>query len=419
MSVKLTALTNGVRVVTDALPHVETAALGVWVAAGSRHETLQNNGVAHFLEHMAFKGTSHRSAYEIARAVEAVGGYLNAYTGREMTCYYARVLKQDVGLVIDILADLLQYSLFDPSEIFKEREVILQELNQSHETPDDIVFDYFQEAAFPHQSMGRPVLGSEKTVKSMRRESLLQFMSQHYKPSQIVFSAAGNIDHEAIVDRLEASLVALPEEGACLQEAALYKGGERKEDRDLEQLHLVLGFESVPCGHPDFYASSLYSTILGGGMSSRLFQEVREKRGLVYSIYSFCSAYRDAGLMGVYAGTGKKDVQELVHVLTNELHKSTYTLTAQELDQSKTQLKASSLMSLESMSYRAKSLAHQVFSLGKPLATKELVKKIDDVTLDQVHRYAEKALKTPLTLAAVGPLKNLKSASDIQVHPAS
>lgn len=414
MSIQLTTLPNGFRIVTDTLREVETVALGVWVAAGSRHETVQNNGVAHFLEHMAFKGTTHRSAYEIVQSIEAVGGYLNAYTGREMTSYYARVLKNDVPLAIEILADILQNSLFDSAEVLKEQDVILQELHQAHDTPDDIIFDYFQEAAFPNQAIGRSILGTAKNVKAMDRQHISQFMKLHYKPSQMVLSAAGNIDHDTIVQLVRDHFHYTPEERPSLQEAALYKGGQFRETRELEQLHLVLGFQGVPSTHHDFYASTIYTTLLGGGMSSRLFQEVREKRGLVYSIYSFSSSYNDTGIIGVYAGTGRKEIQELIQIITDELHKSTHSITEGELEQSKTQLKASSLMGLESLSYRAKSMAQHVLILGQPMTTQELIHKIDQVSLDQVHTFAKTFLKSPLALAAVGPIHNLREFDAIQ-----
>lgn len=414
MSIKLTTLPNGFRIVTDTLREVETASLGIWIGAGSRHETIHNNGVAHFLEHMAFKGTTHRSAYEIVQSIEAVGGYLNAYTGREMTSYYARVLKNDVPLAIEILADILQNSLFDSAEILKEQDVILQELHQAQDTPDDIIFDYFQEAAFPSQSIGRSILGSAKNVKSMNRQHISQFMKTYYRPGQMVLSAAGNVDHDAIVQWVTEHFHYASDDRPLLQEAALYKGGHFREARELEQLHLVLGFQGVPSTHPDFYASSIYTTLLGGGMSSRLFQEVREKRGLVYSIYAFASSYHDTGAIGVYAGTGRKEVHELIQIITDELHKSTHTITEKELEQSKIQLKASSLMGLESLSYRARSMAQQVFVLGHPMTTQELIQSIDSVHLDQVHAFATTFLTSPLTLSAVGPIHNLRCFNDIQ-----
>jgi predicted Zn-dependent peptidase len=305
MSVGLATLSNGLRIVTDRIDTVATVSLGLWVDVGTRHEPAAINGVAHFLEHMAFKGTKRRSALAIAEEIEAVGGHLNAYTSRESTAYYAKVLKEDVGLALDILADILQHSTFEPSELERERTVILQEIGQANDTPDDIIFDYFQERAFPGQAMGRPVLGSPEIIKKLARKSVVSYLKNHYSASRMVVSAAGNLDHDKFVALAETLLSDLPAERAVGTEPARYVGGEHRQDRDLEQLHLVLGFPGLKLDDPDYYAAAVLSTAFGGGMSSRLFQEVREKRGLVYAISSFAHSYRDGGLFGIYAGTGE------------------------------------------------------------------------------------------------------------------
>lgn len=412
MSVRLTTLSNGFRIITDSISTVETASLGVWIGAGSRNETIYNNGVAHFLEHMAFKGTTTRSAYEIARAIEDVGGYLNAYTSREITAYYARVLKKDTGLAIDILGDILQNSTFEEEELLKERDVILQEISQSKDTPDDVVFDYFQETAYPNQPLGRTILGPEKNVKGMSRDTLIDFMQNQYNPSQMVFSAAGNVNHEEIVEKVQGHFHLKKNSTPSLQESALYQGGTFQETRDLEQLHLILGVQGISTQHKDFYAAAIYSTLLGGGMSSRLFQEVREKRGLAYSIYSFSSSYKDSGVFGIYAGTSKKEGPQVMQVVKQELHKSTYTLSEEEVSRAKAQLKAGLLMGMESTSHRAKTLAQQLLTFGKTFTPEEIVQKIEAPSLEEIQDFAKNILESPFTLAAVGPVKVLEKVSD-------
>ncbi|HYU13573.1 MAG TPA: pitrilysin family protein, partial [Stellaceae bacterium] len=318
MTTEITTLSNGLRVVTDRIDTVDTVSLGLWVDVGTRHEAPQINGVAHFLEHMAFKGTERRSARAIAEEIEAVGGHLNAYTSRESTAYYAKVLKEDLPLALDILADILMHSSFEPTELERERTVILQEIGQANDTPDDIIFDYFQERAFPDQAMGRPVLGSPDIIRRLSRESVMGYLRDHYGAARMVLSAAGNLEHARVVDLAEKLLSEMPAERAVTSEPAQYVGGDRRQERELEQLHLVIGFPGLPLGDPDYYAASVLSTAFGGGMSSRLFQEVREKRGLVYSIHSFAHGYRDGGLFGIYAGTGEEEAAELLPVLCDE-----------------------------------------------------------------------------------------------------
>src|SRR5712691_10031881 len=306
MTVQQATLANGLRIVTDRIDTVDTASLGLWVDVGTRHEAPEVNGAAHFLEHTAFKGTERRSARAIAEEIEAVGGHLNAYTSRESTAYYAKVLKDDLPLALDILADILLHSSFDPAEFERERAVILQEIGQANDTPDDIIFDHFQERAFPDQAMGRPVLGSPEILRLLSRKAVMTYLRDHYGASRMVLSASGNLDHDRLVELADKLLSAMPAERAISSEPARYVGGEHRQERDLEQLHLVLGFPGLTLGDPDYYAAAVLSTAFGGGMSSRLFQEVREKRGLAYTIHSFTHSFRDGGLFGIYAGTGEE-----------------------------------------------------------------------------------------------------------------
>ena len=303
-TVNVTRLPNGLSVATDRMDSVETITIGLWSAVGTRHESADENGVAHLLEHMAFKGTKRRTALDIATEIEAVGGYLNAYTGREQTAFYAKILAGDVSLAVDILADIIQNSTYDEDELARERSVVLQEIGQAEDTPDDIVFDHFQEAAFPDQAMGRRVLGQEQIVRAMSRDVVATYLQRTYRADRMVLAGAGAVDHEVLVQLAERSFDRLPAGPPPNIERAAYRGGERRLERDLEQVHVVVGFQGVAYRHADYFVAAIASQILGGGMSSRLFQEVREKRGLVYAISSFTSSFTDDGLFGIYAGTG-------------------------------------------------------------------------------------------------------------------
>lgn len=405
---RLTELPNGVRVISDAMESVESVSLGAWFSVGTRNEEAHVNGVAHFLEHMAFKGTKRRGATEIAEAIEAVGGHLNAYTSREQTAYYAKVLKEDTGLVVEILADILQNSTFDDVELARERAVILQEIGQASDTPDDAVFDRFQEAAYPDQALGWPVLGRADVVTEMPRSAIVDFIAQHYGARQLVFSAAGKVDHDKLVADVEAGFGNLAPRPDAPVAAARYTGGESRVERDLEQAHLVLGFPGVNFHDPDFYAQQVYSTILGGGMSSRLFQEVRERRGLAYSIYSFTAAYHDAGLIGIYAGTGEQNVPELVPVVCAALSGFADSDLDAEVRKARTQLKSGLLMSREGTSNRCEQMAQHLLVFGHVVEVAEMVDRIDSIDVEAVRRIARRTVGSPPTIAAIGPLSRLE-----------
>ena len=406
---RLTTLDNGLIVATDIMTTVETASLGVWVNAGTRHETPQINGISHMLEHMAFKGTERRSAQAIAEEIEAVGGHLNAYTSREHTAYYAKVLKEDGPLALDVIADILQHSTLDAEELAREQAVVVQEISQAIDTPDDIIFDHFQTTAFPDQAVGRPVLGTADLVRAMTRDTLADYMSDHYGPSRMILTAAGNLDHDGLVDSASRLFNSLPTDTPPPNDPARYVGGDFREERDLEQVHLVLGFNGVSYGDPDFYAASVLSTLLGGGMSSRLFQEVREKRGLVYGIYSFTTAFNDGGLFSIYAGTGEDEVAEVIPVICDEIMKVGQGITAAELQRARAQLKASILMSLESTSARCEQLARQMLAYGRPMTVEEVVSHVEAVDEDAVLRVAKSLFSTRPTFCAIGPLEKVES----------
>jgi predicted Zn-dependent peptidase len=412
-AIRLTRLPNGLTVVSETMPRVETASFGAYVGTGTRNETADENGVSHFLEHMAFKGTEKRDAAAIAREMENVGGHLNAYTAREQTAYYCKVLKEDLPLAADIIGDILTHSTFIPEELERERGVILQEIGQANDTPDDIIFDHFQSTAFPNQPMGRPTLGTEDVIKHMKRETLTNYMRHHYGPSRMVIAAAGALEHDTLLDLVRKHFADLPDVAPLPPEPSVYAGGEFREQRDLDQVHIVLGFPGTHYSDPMHYPSMLLSTLLGGGMSSRLFQEIREKRGLVYSIYSFANPFQDGGLFAIYAGTGEKEAEELVPVTVEELRKVQHDVTQEELDRAKAQLRASLLMSLESTGSRTEQLARQLHVHGRVIPVEETKQKIAAVTIEQVQEAAARAFRARPTLAALGPAEKVPTLAEI------
>lgn len=403
MTMRITRLPNGMRVATDRMEGVETASLGIWVGVGTRNEPAEVNGVAHLLEHMAFKGTERRSARDIAEAIEDVGGHLNAYTTREQTAYYAKVLAEDAGLAVSILADILQHSVFDPDELARERAVVLQEIGQANDTPDDIVFDIFQETVFPDQPLGRPILGTVPIVERLSRADLTTYLRGHYAADTMVAIAAGRIDHEWFEGEIAAAFGDLPKTAAAAPAPARYQGGARIVARDLEQVHLVAGFPGVAALDDDFYAFQLYSTLLGGGMSSRLFQEVREKRGLVYSVYSFTASYLDDGVFGIYAGTGEHEVEELLPVLAGEIEQVALQVSDAELARARAQLRAGYRMARESTSARAEFLAQHILVQDRLVPIEEVLAELDRVGVDDIRRIGARVAKATPTLVALGP----------------
>ncbi len=411
--INLTRLPSGLLVVTEQMDRVETVSFGAYVASGTRNEQASENGVSHFLEHMAFKGTTHRTAAGIAEEIENVGGQINAYTAREQTAYYVKLLHEDLALGVDIIGDILSHSVFAPEEIERERGVILQEIGQANDTPDDIIFDHFQEAAFPGQPMGRPTLGTEALIRGMRRETIAGYMTRHYATGNMVVAAAGRLEHGEVVRLVERHFGDLPSMMPDEAPAGAYEGGEFREQRELDQVHVVLGFPSVSYADPDYFAVLLLSTLLGGGMSSRLFQEIREKRGLVYSIYSFNAPFLDGGLFGIYAGTGAKEAAELVPVTLGELISVQNHVTAEELHRARAQVKAGLLMSLESTGSRCEQLARQMQVFGRTVPTAETVARINAVSMDDVRRAAARLFRGRPTLAALGPAGSVPGLADI------
>ena len=409
MSIRSTTLENGLRVVSDPMVAVESVSLGIWVGVGSRYENPKINGISHLLEHMAFKGTERRSALAIAEEIEAVGGYINAYTTRESTAYYVKVLKEDVALGLDLIADILQNSTMEANELERERAVILQEIYQAKDNPDDVIFDNFQRTAYPEQAMGLEILGNAKVVSSLGRELIIDYMHDHYNSNTMVLSAAGRVDHDELVKLAHDSFCNLPMGGQVSEEPANYSGGQSVVARKLEQAHIILGFEGVSYEDPDFHAVAVLSTLLGGGMSSRLFQEIREKRGLAYSIYSFAPSYSDSGLFGIYAGTGEEEIQKLIPLVCDEIKKICDNVDSDELIRAQAQIKASILMALESSSSRCEQLARQMMVFGRPMPTEEIVTNIEFVDRDTILKTAQRVFSSPPTIAALGPISKLES----------
>ncbi|MGE5267329.1 MAG: M16 family metallopeptidase [Deltaproteobacteria bacterium] len=403
MTVEITRLSNGLTVVTETAPHLETSALGMWVDAGARHERRDEHGLSHMLEHMAFKGTATRSTQVIAEEIEAVGGELNAATGLETTAYFARVLKGDEGVALGIVADILQNSTFADEELEKEREVILQEIAGTFDSPDDIAFDLVHDAAFPDQPAGRTILGTPESVKAISRSQLKDFLAERYHPRGMVLAGAGAIRHEDAVRHAEALFGGLTNAGPGVEEAAAYAGGVRASRRKFEQAHLVLGFEAPSYRDPAFFAAQVLSGLLGGGMSSRLFQEVRERRGLCYAIYSTAWGLKDSGLFAVHAATGAGMVGELIDVVSDEIDRMAAAGPAEaEIQRAKAQLKAGLMMSLESSSARAEQMARQILLHGRVLDTSEILASVDRVTALDVQNVAAALRRKEASVAVVG-----------------
>ncbi|MBL6856613.1 MAG: insulinase family protein [Rhodobacteraceae bacterium] len=414
MSISITTLDNGFRIVTENMSGLKSASVGIWIDTGGRNETLKQNGIAHFLEHMAFKGTLKRSSLDIAQAIENVGGYINAYTSREMTAYYARVLENDVPLAIDVISDILLNPIFDKQELETERGVILQEIGQSLDTPDDVIFDWLQETAYPDQPLGRTILGSTERVKNFSRDDLIGFVSDHYGPEQMVLSAAGAINHEEVVSQAKSLFdkkVPIKKSKAV---RSLYSGGELQVEKDLEQAHFALAFEAPGYLSESIYASQIYSIALGGGMSSRLFQEIREKRGLCYTIFAQAGAYSDTGLLTIYSGTSSENLKNLSDITISEMKRAAIDFEQAELDRARVQMKAGMLMGLESASSRVERLARMLIIWNRIPSLDEVVQKIDAVSLEDVRSFASNILldKKP-SLATYGPVANEISFSKL------
>jgi len=409
MNVEITRLPNGLTVATDPMPQLESASLGVWVNCGSRHETPSRMGVSHMLEHMAFKGTERRTARGIAEEIEAVGGALNAYTSREQTAFHARVLKADVPLAVDMLADILTHPVFAADELERERQVVLQEIGQSRDTPDDIIFDHLQAAVYPRQPMGWPILGNEQTVNSFTRDDLHTYMQTNYRAGGMALIASGAVEHMAMVDLAMQHFADLRPGGAPQSEAARYVGTEMRVEEELEQVHVTYAFPGVASGDDALFVAQVYVTALGGGMSSRLFQEVREKRGLCYSIYAFANSCVDGGMLGIYAGTGETEAAQISGLVAEQMAELALTASSEEVARAKAQLRAGLLMGLERPSARAEQIAAHLLTHGRVLSLSEIKAKLEAVDSSAVRAFGEAVMANGRpSLAAIGRLGTLE-----------
>jgi len=390
MTVQVSQLTNGMRIVTHRMVNLETASIGVFVTAGARSETENEHGVAHFLEHMAFKGTPSRTPMQIAEEIEGAGGALNAVTSSEATNYYARVLKDDVALGLNLIADILLNPAFSDEELDRERDVILQEIAATQDNPDEIVFDLALAEAYPGQPLGRSILGTDRTISRQSAADLKRFRNENYAASRMILSAAGAVNHDAIHAQAERLFGGLSSEAPRTVKKAKFEGGHASSDKRFEQCHVVYAFEGYPNAHENAFAGRIFASIAGGGMASRLFQEVREKRGLCYDVHAFDWGYVDSGVIGLHAATSPQQLKELTSVALGIIADlADDGPTDQELARAKAQMKAGLFMSLESCEARAGQIAWDIMVFGRPIGNEELIAKIESISPADVQAVGQ------------------------------
>ncbi len=419
MTYQLTTLKNGLRVASEFLPGVESVAVAASTSVGARHESNDINGISHLLEHMAFKGTKTRTARDIAEIFDNIGGQLNAYTSMENTVYYAKVLKDDAALAVEILGDILLNSIFDEQELAREKDVIIQEIAMHRDSPEDLITDYFDETTFPDQPLGRTILGTEEKIASYTRQHLIDYMSTYYTPQSMVLTAAGNIDHAAFVALAERFFPMQASHTPPVCAKATYSGGVSLVQRQLEQLHLIMGVPAISVHDPDYYALQLYTNILGGGMSSRLFQEVREQRGLAYTVYAMSSAYADCGIMSIYAATSADKAHDLSEVLCDELKSMVDHIHPSELIRAKNQMKAELLMTRENPQSVASWIGRHLLTFGTYRTAPDLIGRIDAVTMEDLLRLSAKLAKGKLSIAALGDIEGVPAYQDLSARLAA
>jgi predicted Zn-dependent peptidase len=404
MSYQITTLENGLRVASESMAGVHSVAFSIAVDVGARHEELSEGGLSHLLEHMAFKGTRTMTAKRIAESFDLMGGNVNAYTSHEHTVYYAKVLKEYSGPALKLLCEIVADSIFDSAELEREREVVLQEIAMHQDSPDDVVFDMFQSAIFDNQPLGRSILGPEAQVKQYQRDDLTRYTAKHYTPARMVIAGAGAIKHTQLVEIATHFFGdAARGKGVVLPLPATFHRGVKTQEKDLEQVQLVLGYPGLPSTHEDYYALQVFSTILGGGMSSRLFQEIREERGLAYSVSSFASGYQDVGVVGIYAGTSKEKLPTLLDGLKHVLAMIELGVSAAELLRAKNQLKAGIVMTRESPGAVAEWIARHLHVYGRYKSAEEILTQIEAITADDLVRVAARTFHQVPAIAALGP----------------
>ncbi len=413
MPIERTEFSSGLRVVTERMPGVRSVSLGFWMLAGSRDERPLVSGSSHFLEHLLFKGTDRRSAQDIAEGFDAVGGDVNAFTAREYTCYYARVLDRDLEMAVDHLADMVQHSVIRAEDLDAERQVILEEIHMHEDSPEDVVHDLYTETLWPEHPLGRPILGTVATIEAASRASVRRFYGRHYVPGNLVVAAAGNLRHDDLVRLLRQRMDTGRRLGA--RDASVWNlrapgrapkpsGKHLVKRRKTEQAHVCLGTNGLARNDPDRFAFLVVNTALGGGMSSRLFQEVREKRGLAYTVYSYHAQYTEAGLFSAYAGTTPSRAQDVVSLLRRELELvRDGGLTDDEFERARGHVKGSMVLSLEDPGGRMSRLGKSEIAHGEILSVNQALRRIDQVSLGDAHRVAERVLSQPMTLTVLGP----------------
>ena len=414
MNVDLTTLDNGLRIVSLSRPDTETVTVGIWVNTGSSAENEKNNGISHFIEHMVFKGSQKRTALQIAEDIENVGGKTNAYTSREHTVFYAHMLKNDLELAIDVLTDMLTAPTFNTADMDKEKEVVIQEIKQTYDDPGDIVFDYFQQTAFADQPLGMSILGPKEHVKAFVADDLRLYMNERYTADNMVVVAVGNLNHSDFADMVAKRMSSIPRSGRKTTAKQIYTGGSFIKNRKIEQAQVLLGFPGFKRVCDDYYKAAIMSTILGGNMSSRLFQEIREKRGLVYTVYSFSSSYTQSGIVGIYAGLNQDDIKTYIPVVANEIKKITQEkVTDKELDRVKVQFKAGIMMATESSSSVAEMLARQYLRFNRHIPMEEIISQIESINKDDVLDVAQRIFSGKITYTLLGDLHEYPSYEDL------
>ncbi|QPA32099.1 M16 family metallopeptidase [Thermaerobacillus caldiproteolyticus] len=401
---------NGVRIVLEQIPTVRSVAIGVWIGTGSRNESEQNNGISHFLEHMFFKGTKTRTAREIAEAFDSIGGQVNAFTSKEYTCYYAKVLDEHAEFALEMLADMFFHSTFVDEELQKEKNVVLEEIKMYEDTPDDIVHDLLSKACYANHPLGYPILGTEETLRTFTGESLRRYMADYYTPDRVVISVAGNVK-ESFINQIEKYFGSFTAKQQTRQEQApIFQPQKLARQKDTEQAHLCIGFNGLPVGHPDIYSLIILNNILGGSMSSRLFQEVREQRGLAYSVFSYHSSYQDGGLLAIYGGTGNNQLDLLFETIQETIRKLKEDgITEKELQNSKEQMKGSLMLSLESTNSRMSRNGKNELLLGRHRSLDEIIEEINNVTKEKVNELAQQIFSEDYALALISPSGQLPS----------
>lgn len=413
-------LANGVRVITEKIPSVRSVAIGIWVGTGSKYETQNNNGISHFIEHMMFKGTETRSAKQIAESFDHIGGNVNAFTSKEYTCYFARVLDEHAPHAIEILADMYFHSIFDAAELEKEVNVVVEEIRMYEDTPDDLVHDLISRASYRDHALGYSILGTEEVLKSLTRNDLFQYIEEHYTPENTVIAVAGNVTDQ-LLNKIELLFSDFPRSVRKTENTLtppVFKPDTIVRKKETEQSHLCISFPGYPITHSNLYSLILFNNILGGSMSSRLFQEVREERGLAYSVFSYHSSYKDSGMFTIYAGTAHHQLDQVHEVIFQNLRDlKDKGITADELEKGKQQLKGSLMLSLESTSSRMSRLGKNELLLGKHLTLDEIIERVDAISLESIQQVTEELLHGKASLALVSPHEKLPAAlrSDLLV----